>query len=422
MKFGSLAARLSRSAAAGALVSVIGAPALAQQNPAQTVETTQPTTTAPAEESSDRVVVTGSRLANQFSSAAPMDVIVAEEAAAQGISDVASLLRSTTVAAGSPQITAVTSTAFVQDGGVGAETISLRGLGANRTLVLLDGRRAGPAGTRGSVGAFDFNVLPLSAIERVEILKEGASSIYGSDAIAGVINIITKTGDGADFDMFYSAPLAGGGDQFRINGSWGETFNNNLQVRVTADYFNQKELARGDRDFFACGAPYVFRADGSRADLVDPRTGDYTCSSDLPWGHIWYYDYNEPGAITRPWQARPQLIQYNYGNNLQNWLPGFGPTTNPATFPPGWFPVGYGELNGPTATPDPFYGASARLSEALINFHHPFQDQESLSPEIERMTLMGKMEFDFNDSAQLYAEALLNRRMTKVNSYRQLWT
>ncbi|MEZ6030298.1 MAG: TonB-dependent receptor [Hyphomonadaceae bacterium] len=384
------------------------------------METTQP---VEQEQSTgqDRVVVTGTRLSSNFSSAAPMDIVVAEQAAVEGISDVASLLRSTTVAAGSSQITAVTSTAFVQNGGVGAETISLRGLGSNRTLVLLDGRRAGPAGTRGSVGAFDFNVLPLSTVERIEILKDGASSIYGSDAIAGVVNIITKKGDGLDFDVFASTPLAGGGDEFRASGSWGHSFSDSLHVRLTADYFKQQELARGDRDFFACGQPYVFRANGSRADLVDPRTGTPTCSSDLLWGHIWFYDYTQAGAISQPWQARPQLIQYNYGNDLQNWLPVGGPNSSGWSIPAGWFPVGYGELNRPGATADPYYQPSARMSDALLNYHHPYVDEASLSPEVERMTIMGKVDFDLNDTTQMYAEALLNRRMTKVNGYRQFW-
>lgn len=407
----------------GVLVSAAILPALAQEPTApQTVETTQPADQDVDESSQDRVVITGSRLTSNFSSAAPMDIVVAEQAAVEGISDVASLLRSSTVAAGSSQITAVTSTAFVQNGGTGAETISLRGLGANRTLVLLDGRRAGPAGTRGSVGAFDFNVLPLSTVERIEILKDGASSVYGSDAIAGVVNIITKKGDGLDFDIFGSTPLAGGGDEFRVSASWGETFNDNLSVRLTADYFNQKEMARGDRDFFSCGQPYVFNADGSRADLIDPRTGTPTCSSDLLWGHIWLYDYTQPGAVTRPWQARPQLVQYNYGNDLQNYLPVGGPNSSGWTLPAGWFPVGYGELAGPNATPDPFYQPSARDSEALLNYHHPYVDEASLSPEVERMTVMGKVEFDLNDATQIYAEALLNRRMTKVNGYRQFWS
>ena len=78
------------------------------------------------------------------------------------------------------------------NGGEGVENIDLRGLGPSRTLVLLNGRRAGPAGVRGGVAAFDLNVIPQDAIQSVEILKTGASSVYGSDAIAGVVNLITK--------------------------------------------------------------------------------------------------------------------------------------------------------------------------------------------------------------------------------------
>ena len=76
-------------------------------------------------------------------------------------------------------------------GDIGA--FNLRNMGTGNTLVLLNGRRAGPAGVRGGVSAFDLNVLPLAAIERVEILKDGASSIYGSDAVAGVVNFILDT-------------------------------------------------------------------------------------------------------------------------------------------------------------------------------------------------------------------------------------
>jgi iron complex outermembrane recepter protein len=148
-----------------------------------------PSARAPIEE----IVVTGSRIRRDtFSAPQPIDVILPEQAVLQGVGTLGSLLQSGTTAAGSPQVTAATSTAFVQSGGIGAQTLSLRGLGANRTLVLLNGRRAGPAGTRGEVSSSDFNTMPLSVVERVEILKDGASSIYGSDAVAGVVNIITK--------------------------------------------------------------------------------------------------------------------------------------------------------------------------------------------------------------------------------------
>lgn len=126
----------------------------------------------------EEVIVTGSRIRRDtFSSAAPMEVVLTEAASAKGITDVAALLQTTTVAAGSPQVTAASSSVFVENGGLGASTLSIRGLGANRTLILLNGRRAGPSGVQGAVSSFDLNAIPMPAIERVEILKDGASSI-----------------------------------------------------------------------------------------------------------------------------------------------------------------------------------------------------------------------------------------------------
>jgi iron complex outermembrane receptor protein len=106
----------------------------------------------------EEIVTTGSRIRKDtFSSAAPMDVILTEAAATKGINDVATLLQTTTIAAGAPQVTAASTSIFVQSGGLGTSTISLRGLGANRTLVMLNGRRAGPSGVGGSVSAFDHS-------------------------------------------------------------------------------------------------------------------------------------------------------------------------------------------------------------------------------------------------------------------------
>ena len=173
-------------------------------------------------EAIEEIVTTGSRIRKDvFTSSTPMDVIDIEEASIQGIANVGELLQNSTVAAGSPQVTSAISSAFVENGGIGTSTISLRGLGANRTLVLLNGRRAGPSGTRGGVSSFDLSVLPLSTIERIEVLKDGASSIYGSDAVAGVVNIITRREDGGTIDGYVSAPSSSGGEQTRLSASWG---------------------------------------------------------------------------------------------------------------------------------------------------------------------------------------------------------
>jgi iron complex outermembrane receptor protein len=416
---------LFRTAAVTALCTgfVFGGGAYAQDADEDAPVTTTPAPEATSEDRTlDTVRVTGSRLANPYTSISPLDIISADEGALKGIADVGTLLQTATVAAGAPQVTAATSSAFVQNGGIGAETISLRGLGANRTLTLINGRRAGAAGTRGGVSAFDLNAIPLSAVSNIEILKDGASSIYGSDAVAGVVNIITKKDAGSEIDFFYSAPEEAGGEQLRASGTWSGNITDRGSLLVSLDYTKREELAQGDRSYFSCGQPYIYNQDGSRADLIDPLTGGFKCQ-DLLWGHIWMYDYLQPGAIGRPWQGRPQLLQYDYDGALAaNGLAPWGPNTFGLTMSQPWFPVGLGELALPTATPDPFYGPTALLSEALANYDHPFQDAQSMIPEVERMTFFANGEYELTDSVQLYGEVLLNRRETKVNGYRQFWT
>jgi iron complex outermembrane receptor protein len=353
-----------------------------------------------SDESIEEIITTGSRIRKDvFSSSAPMAVVDVDEASLQGVANVGELLQNTTTAAGSAQVTSAITTEFVENGGIGTNTISLRGLGANRTLVLLNGRRAGPSGTRGGVSSFDLSVLPISTIERVEVLKDGASSIYGSDAVAGVVNIITRREDGGTLDGFISAPSGSGGEQTRLSASWGRDFDRG-GFRVTADYNKQEELARGDRDYFSCGNDYVFNPDtGERADVIDPRTGNFKCS-DLTWGHIWIYDY---GAGNIPGGRR---AQYDYDGDLGQYIPGYGPVESAADLetPPGWFPTGYD-----------------RASSGVENADHPFQDAQSLIPETEVTTFFGEGSYELSDSVELYGEALLNRRETYVNSYRQYW-
>ena len=352
-----------------------------------------------------KITVVGSRIRkDDMTPDSPVEIILAEDAISQGVDTLGELLRRTTIAAGSAQVTDATSTAFVQNGGTGAQTLSLRGLGANRTLVLLNGRRAGPAGTRGGVSAFDFNVLPLSSVERVEILKDGSSSLYGSEAVAGVINIITKWDDGGSVNFFTNQPLEDGGDSSRLNATWGKTLDDSA-FRITLDYDKKSELARGDRDFFACSQRYIFDENtGERADPIDPNTGNYHCN-DLLWGHVWLYDYGEDffGSTNVP----GSLAQYDYNNNLGQTVPGYA--VDPASFwflttPPGWFPVGYDAL-----------------SDSVANADHPFQDLETFVPESSRATVFAQGKMELGDSMEAYAEALFNRRETTSNGYRQFW-
>lgn len=369
----------------------------------------QPETTAEGEV----ITITGSRIRrNEFNSPDPVAIIDTELAERQGQLDTADVLQSSPIAAGSSQITSAISSNFVTNGGQGASTISLRGLGAERTLVLLNGRRAGPAGTRGAVSSFDLNALPLSVVERFEILKTGASSVYGSDAVAGVVNIITKRDtDGIELDGFSSVPLQGGGENYRVSATFGKTFDRGHFI-ATVDYFKRNELKRRDRSYLNCPEEYIFR-EGSgreRADLIDPRTGSPRCNDTL-WGHVWLYDYtyyyspngsNLFGANGRP---IPRL-QFNYEGNLQNFIPGLQPPLDPGQFgaPAGWFPVGY---DGP--------------SRAVENAFHPFIENSTVSPRIERYTAYAQGSFELTENIEVFAEVLHNRRKTEQASYRQFW-
>jgi len=354
----------------------------------------------------EEVVVLGSRIKKDaFTSSAPLTVIDVEIASVQGMSTVGELLQRSTIAAGSPQVTAATTVEFTQNGGLGASTVSLRGLGANRTLVLLNGRRAGPSGVQGGVSSFDLNVLPLATIERVEILKDGASSIYGSDAVAGVVNIITRKDDGAEFDAFVSLPSESGGEESRISATYGKTFSRG-NFRVTADYHKQELLARGERDYFTCGNQFIFDIDsGERVDVIDPRDGKFACE-DLTWGHVWIYDYADPSNV--PPSSTFLLGQYDYDNDLGAVTPGYAvDPSNPSflTHPGGFFPVAYD-----------------RPSDGVTNDNHPFQDKQSLNPENELITLYAEAEYDLTDNVTAYAEVLLNRRETFSDYYKQYWS
>ncbi|GAA0390333.1 TonB-dependent receptor [Brevundimonas terrae] len=225
-----------------------------------------------------QIVVTGSRIRNkEFTSASPVQVLTSAEAELRGQPDVAQTILQSTLALASFQLNDQL-TGFVTAGGGGTQSVALRGAGPQRTLTILNGRRAGPSGTRGQVQAFDLGVIPGSMVERTEILKDGASSIYGSDAVAGVINIITRTDlDGARMNAFYAAPFDGGGEQVRLDGAFGRVFDRGY-ANVSVEYLESKAQLRRDRDYTSCTTDYTFDPrTGERQDYIDPNTGDYKC-------------------------------------------------------------------------------------------------------------------------------------------------
>lgn len=374
---------------------------------------------AEEEEESQAIVVTGTRVRSEYTSPAPIQVITTEEARAAGVADTAEFLQSSSLAAGSPQNDATISSAFVTEGGPGSQTISLRGLGANRTLVLVNGRRGGPAGVRGQVSAFDLNVLPLSMVDRVEILKDGASSIYGSDAIAGVVNIITRTDmDGVELNGFTSQPFEDSGESYAFDIAWGRTFDRGY-INASYDYSFQGMTRQGDRDYTNCGESYTFDAvTGLRNDPIDPRTGRPACRGNTLGGQIWMYDYSDEDVWGAPDPARPWYngLQTNGGILVQ-----YDGTDQLGTFNPGYnfpSPVGW----SPTAPPNWFLVNTNLDTVGGTNYNHPFEQKSSIIPELERHTIFLEGAYDLTSSVEAYAELLLNRRRSEQDGARQVWT
>lgn len=151
-----------------------------------------PAAVAPATTQLQRVEVTGSAIRRvDAETAVPITVLRADDLRKQGVSTTAELLQRVT---GSQSV--INSSSSVGSGSGGASYADMRGIGANKTLILLNGRRLANnalSGTNTSNGAgVDLNLIPFAAIDRVEVLRDGASALYGTDAIGGVINFITK--------------------------------------------------------------------------------------------------------------------------------------------------------------------------------------------------------------------------------------
>ncbi|USD36433.1 MULTISPECIES: TonB-dependent siderophore receptor [Ferrimonas] len=214
--------------------------------------------TAPAvwaeEEDVERIEVTGSRIKRaDIEGASPVSVITAEQLQATGIVKVSDALQQLSAAQGGI-------TTAVNNGGEGKLSIDLRGLGAKRTLVLVNGRRFVNSGT-GANDSVDLNNIPVSMVKRIEVLKDGASAVYGSDAIAGVINVITKNDfEGFEFSAQYGETTEGDGDEYELSATFGSNFEKG-NVVVNVGYYNRGEVRQGDRSFSAC--PLSENADGT---------------------------------------------------------------------------------------------------------------------------------------------------------------
>lgn len=236
------------------------------------------------DENISEVVVTGSRIRRvDQETANPVLVIDQEAIKASGITTAGDLVQRIPSVSG-----AATNPAVNNGGGFGESNIELRGLDAKRTLILVDGRRIGLVGAS---DATDVNQIPVAMIERVEVLKEGAGAVYGSDAIGGVVNFITrKDVDGLEINADYGQSYQHDGQHYSFDATFG-TSTDKMNFVLGGSYSEQDAVSAGDRDFSKF-ALYLYGG----------TTGAYAGgSSRTPMGRVYLPDGNAfgCGSVTR---------------------------------------------------------------------------------------------------------------------------
>jgi iron complex outermembrane receptor protein len=283
-------------------------PAFAQETPASA---------EPQAEEAAAIIVTGSRIKRDpTDSSLPLQIINTEELSREGINSPEQLISYLSSNGNGADNLASNAdvTSGAQRGTNGLSAANLRGQGSASTLVLLNGRRVAAHGLTGS--AVDVNQIPIAALERVEVLKDGASAIYGTDAIGGVINFITKTNfQGLTLNAFTDITEAGGGNIYRLSatGGYGDLDEQGFNIMGAISRSVNNVLNGSDRSFvngnqpnrglsidtrgtpiataFATGANAIFAPTGSllsgvtllEAGATVPATGGINIL-DLPGG------------------------------------------------------------------------------------------------------------------------------------------
>ncbi|MEM6731015.1 MAG: TonB-dependent receptor, partial [Myxococcota bacterium] len=276
----------------------------------------EPATPAPETRVSTKKV-TGSRIARGvLESYAPLRVVTHQQLVNSGATTLEEFLFRL------PSVSQQGVTRFNTETGEGNAFVELRNLGVRRTLVLVNGRRfVGPS------GLFDFNVVPISLVDRVEILLEGASAVYGSEAVGGVINVITKDEfTGVEANVFTGIAGQGDGEQFLASLTVGDHGERGRFV-LNAQYLNRLEIAQPDREWAA--NPIVgfngpdFENDAVIGSGAPPEgrlvyLGDESGVRGAPVGDVLFRPNPTTGESFQPFIGNG--VRYNNGN--ERWLSG----------------------------------------------------------------------------------------------------
>jgi len=299
------------------------------------------------------VVVTGSRIRSaDIETAQPIIVMDRTQIAHQGFNSVADILQNLPIA-GTPPISR--SSVLLSGEAVGGYYIDMRNLGANRTLVLLNGKRLGTT----TSGLQDLSQIPVAAIDRIEVLKDGASAIYGSDAIAGVVNIITrKNFDGAEASAYLGQYSQGDGDKQTYSMTMG-AHSDKGSITFSAEYSKEDPVWAKDR-------PYS-------------RFGSTTRHPTAGWSIVSQY-----GNFFMP---PPYCALDEDGNNG---LCALNPGGNPAN-PGDWHPTGQGGGTNDRSNPN---------TEMMLNTG------------IERHSLFVSGDYNIADNIKFSSDFMYNKRET----------
>jgi iron complex outermembrane receptor protein len=350
--------------------------------------------TTPKQIKIEEVVVTGSRLKRDtYTSISPLQIITAQVSREVGLIDPGTILQESTAASGI-QID-LTFSGFRLDNGPGASTVDLRGLGAARTLFLVNGRRLAPSGVEGAPTSPDTNLIPGGLVQQYEVLLDGASSVYGSDAVAGVVNVILrKDFDGLELEGFSSIPATGNstGITNQMSLTWGKNY---------------------DRGFIGAGLEYR----DTQSVRIQDRAVTRECQRN--------YEETTDGQIRTVDLYYPNRLGMKSNGNcsitgLGGYVVPLGPPSLGALFfQPAGSNVGIGNFNSYRAFStvvdlDNDGQADANFADYNFNGNDGYTE---LSPDLERTSFMAFGEYTFSGDANItpYFELQYNQRKT---SYR----
>jgi iron complex outermembrane receptor protein len=332
---------------------------------------------AAEKDSVERIQVTGSHIQRtDMEGPSPLTSLSAEDIANSGVTDLIGLFTKLPMAGQGTFSTQGNSSDNTSNGG---SSVSLRGLGADSTLILVNGRRVSvsPFANNIDTAFVDINNIPLAAIKRVDILKDGASATYGSDAVAGVINIILRDDvEGAEISAKLGDTADGGGKEKNLSIVWGSSTEKSSHT-FALDYFDREEILYADRDYsksanqkalrpndpFATdfrsssGFPGTIALASNSTNRLPDTFGNDVCAAEDIVGNLCRYDY-APVMTSVPATERASFIylgKYEINDNLR----------------------GFAELNGQHSKTTIRGAGSPSFNELFMagdNLNHPFAD------------------------------------------------